>query len=57
MPQKKVGLVENQLWQILLLIVRNPLALLHKSMRDNVNDDDDDDDERDTSMLGEGRVM
>ena len=22
-PQKKVGLVENQLWQILLLIVRN----------------------------------
>ena len=30
-PQKKVGLVENQLWQILLLIVRNPWALLHKS--------------------------
>ena len=31
MPQKKVGLVENQLWQILLLIMRNPWALLHKS--------------------------
>ena len=25
---KKVGLVEHQLWQILLLTVRNPLALL-----------------------------
>ena len=31
-PQKKVGLVENRLWQILMLIVRNPEAILDKSI-------------------------
>ena len=31
-PQKKVGLVENRLWQILMLIVRNPGAILDKSI-------------------------
>ena len=29
---KKVGLVENRLWQILMLIVRNPEAILDKSI-------------------------
>ena len=31
-PQKKVGLVEIRLWQILMLIVRNPKAILDKSI-------------------------
>ena len=34
---KKVGLVENQLWQILLLTVRNPLALLPRHIYLQIN--------------------